>query len=82
MVRDRVELFLTVADRTLGTATQRRSGACEYDRLTCYVDGLRDWMVGNQRWGVTSARYAARGAALDFVEDVTGALTRDGGEDG
>ncbi|MGP4110685.1 terpene synthase family protein [Streptomyces sp. 4N509B] len=74
LVRQRVELFLDVSRRLPRLAAGRwRLAAAGREALERYVDGLRAWMVGNQRWGVTTARYGpgAGGAEGPVVGDLT-----------
>ncbi|WP_052849460.1 terpene synthase family protein [Streptomyces avicenniae] len=59
LVRDRVELFMTLAARLPRLA----AGQWRLDRhgraaVARQLDGLRSWMAGNQRWGSVTARYA------------------------
>lgn len=70
-VRERVEGFLAVESRLPELCAEWGLDQRAAADLRTYADGLRCWMIGNQLWGVASARYATQNAALDFIEDVT-----------
>lgn len=69
LVRERVERFLTLAERLPESCSRWRLDAGGRAAAERFVEGLQGWMIGNQRWGVVSARYAERNAVLDIVED-------------
>lgn len=72
LVRQRVERFVEISDRLPALAERRwRLGRADRHAVARYVDGLRAWMAGNQRWGVTTARYAREGSDQPVVGDLT-----------
>ncbi|SOD58919.1 germacradienol/geosmin synthase/pentalenene synthase [Streptomyces zhaozhouensis] len=71
LVRGRVELFQRVAARLPALAERLSLDAAGREATERYVAGLRCWMAGNQRWAVTSARYAGGAGGRDVVGDLT-----------
>ncbi|WP_049571610.1 terpene synthase family protein [Streptomyces sp. SBT349] len=61
LVRDRVEAFLRVAATVPDLHADWRLDARGAAAVERYLGGLRAWMIGNQLWGVASARYAPNG---------------------
>ncbi|RMI40762.1 terpene synthase family protein, partial [Streptomyces triticirhizae] len=77
LVRGRVELFQRAASRLPDLAARLALDAAGREAVERYVDGLRCWMAGNQRWGVASARYAGGAGGQSVVGDLAGDLVRD-----
>jgi hypothetical protein len=72
MVRARVELFQELSGRLPALGDRWRLDGAGRADVARYVAGLRDWMIGNQRWGVATARYAD---GADVGGGVVGDLT-------
>ncbi|QKV68480.1 hypothetical protein HUT13_06550 [Streptomyces harbinensis] len=73
LVRNTVRGFQDTAH----TLLQRYAGTPERELLARHIAGLRHWMIGNQRWGTVSARYATENIGVEVIPDDIGSAGAD-----
>ncbi|WP_158920442.1 terpene cyclase [Streptomyces sp. NBRC 109706] len=71
LVRGRVEMFIELSGRVPRIAARLGLDTAGRVAVERYLEGLRCWMAGNQRWGVASARYTGGAAGRGVIGDLT-----------